>query len=95
MERKDAEMTVRQEAHGLIDQMPEESIQALLPVMAKLIPFQKREKQTDTAVSSPKMQAFLNMQEMRKKAVQYDFSVKERDAAIAEKYGDFNWETVK
>ena len=94
-ERKDAAVTVRQEAHGLIDRMPEESVRALLPVMVKLIPFQKREKQTDKAFPSPRMQAFLNMQEMRKEAVQYDYSVKERDAAIAEKYGDFNLETAK
>ena len=88
-------MTVRQEAHGLIDQMPEESVRALLPVMVKLIPFQKKEKQTDAAVPSPKIQAFLNIQEMRKEAVQYDYSLKERDEAIAEKYGDFNLETAK
>ena len=88
-------MTVRQEAHGLIDQMPEESVRALLPVMVKLIPFQKREKQTDKAFPSPRMQAFLNMQEMRKQAAQYDFSLKERDEAIAEKYGEFSWGTAE
>ena len=93
-ERKDAAMTVRQEAHGLIDQMPEESVRALLPVMVKLIPFQIREKQTDKAVLSSKMQAFLNMQEMRKESAQYGFSLKERDGAIAEKYGEFSWGTA-
>ena len=88
-------MTLRQEAHGLIDQMPEESVRALLPVMVKLVPFQKRKKQKAEAVPSPKMQAFLNMQEMRKEAAQYDFSLKERDAAIAEKYGEFSWGTAE
>ena len=67
-------MTVRQEAHGLIDRMPEESVRALIPVMARLIPFGKTNSATQTAGISPKMQAFLDMQEMRKSSVKYDFS---------------------
>ena len=62
-------MTVRQEAHELIDRMSEESVQALLPVMAKLIPFQRRQASTNPTELSPKMQAFLDMQEMRKQKI--------------------------
>ena len=83
-------MTARQEAHGLIDRMPEESVRALIPVMAKLIPFRKKPTVQTTEIS-PKMQAFLDMQEMRKSSVKYDFSEEQRNAAMAEKYGDFDW----
>ena len=84
-------MTVRQEAHGLIDRMPEESVRALIPVMAKLIPFRKKKTENQTADISPKMQAFLDMQEMRKTSVMYDFSEAQREAAMAEKYGEVQW----
>ena len=84
-------MTIRQEAHGLIDRMPEESVRVLIPVMAKLIPFRK--KTTNTGEISPKMQAFLDMQEMRKTSAKYDFSREQRDIAMAEKYGDIEWGT--
>ena len=84
-------MTVRQEAHGMIDRMPEESVRALIPVMAKLIPFRKKKTETQTADISPKMQAFLDMQEIRKTSVKYDFSEAQRSTAMAEKYGEINW----
>ena len=82
-------MTARQEAHGLIDRMPEESVRALIPVMAKLIPFRKKKTEVQTADISPKMQAFLDMQEMRKTFVKYDFSEAQLSAAMAEKYLPF------
>ena len=84
-------MTVRQEAHGLIDRMPEESVRALIPVMAKLIPFRKKKTDNQTPDISPKMQAFHDMQEMRKTSVKYDFSEAQREAAMAEKYGEVQW----
>ena len=84
-------MTVRQEAHGLIDRMPEENVRALLPVMAKMIPFRKKQNTEKVTEFSPKMQAFLNMQEMRKAAVSYDISITQREAAMAEKYGEIEW----
>ena len=80
--------TARQEAHGLIDRMPDESVQALIPVMAKLIPFRKKKTENRTADISPKMQAFLDMQEMRKTSVHYDFSEAQREVALDEKYGE-------
>ena len=82
-------MTVRQEAHGMIDRMPEESVRALIPVMAKLIPY-RRKAESQTEDISPKMQAFLDMQEMRKTSVKYDFSLSQRDIAMAEKYGEID-----
>lgn len=88
-------MTARQEAHGLIDMMPEESVQALIPVMAKLIPFRKKQAITNTSEISPKMQAFLDMEEMRKESVKYDFSTAQREAAMAEKYGEIEWGTTR
>ena len=88
-------VTLRQEAYSLLDRMPDENIRILIPVMAKLIPLQKNQSAANSVDSSPKMQAFLDMQEMRKTAVKYDFSEAERDAAIAEKYGDIRWGTTK
>ena len=89
-------MTARQEAHVLIDRMPEESIRALIPVMTKLIPFRKMKQHTEQVTGfSPKMQAFMDMQEMRKKAVQYDFSEIQRETAMAEKYGEIEWRTTE
>ena len=83
-------MTLREEAYSLIDRMPEESVRALIPVMVKLIPL----KQNTTAAQSPaissKMQAFLDMQQMRKASVQYDFSDVQREAAVFEKYGQLD-----
>ncbi len=84
-------MTIRQEAHGLIDRMPEDSIRILLPVMTKLVPFKAQKPALQTADISPKMRAFLDMQEMRKASVQYDFSEAQRKIAMAEKYGDIEW----
>ena len=88
-------MTVRQKAHGLIDRMPEESVQALIPVMARLIPFRKKQNEKESEDISPKMQAFLDMQEMRKTSAKYDFSEAQRDAVMAEKYGEIEWGTPK
>jgi len=88
-------MTARQEAHGLIDRMPEESIRALIPIMVKLIPFRKKNAEKEITNLSPKMQAFLDMQEMRKVSVKYDFSEKEYEAAMAEKYGEIVWSTAE
>ncbi len=84
-------MTVRQEAHGLIDRMPEESIRALIPVMAKLIPFRKKNETAQASGVSSKMEAFLEMQEMRKTSAKYHFSEDERNAAMAEKFGEIDW----
>jgi len=92
MDRKgDVKMTVRQEAHGLIDRMPEESVQALIPVMARLIQFKKNDTVASNQNTSPKMQAFLDMQEMRKSSFKFDFSEAQRNAGMAEKYGEFEW----
>lgn len=94
-------MTARQHAHGLIDRMPEASVQALIPVMRKLIPFRKPkdsdllEIETDNRSITPKMQAFLDMQEMRKSSVKYSFSEKDREAALNEKYGEIIWEATE
>lgn len=88
-------MTARQEAHGLIDKMPEESVRVLIPVMERLIPFRKKKVETQTTDISPKMQAFLDMQEMRKTSVKYDFSETQREVAMAEKYGTVSWGKVE
>ncbi len=78
-------MNVRQEAHGLIERMREDSIRALIPVMVKMIPFKTKKTAEQTAGVFAKMQAFLDMQEMRKSSVKYNFSEAQRDAAIEEK----------
>ena len=88
-------MTLRQEAHELIDEMPEDSIRTMIPVMAKLIPFRKKQETTKSEEISPKMQAFLDMQEMRKTSVQYEISEEQRSAAVAEKYPEIEWGPAK
>ena len=80
-------MTLRQEAHGLIDRMPEESVRVLIPVMAKLIPF--RRKATQTTDKSPKMQAFLEMQEMLKESAKYDISMDQYEGLPRARFLDY------
>lgn len=84
-------MTVRQEAHGMIDRMPEESVRALIPVMARLISFSQRQPAKKPDAISPRMQAFLEMQELRKGSVKYDFSEARREEAMTEKFGNIDW----
>ena len=62
-------MTAWEKAHGMIDALPEDSVNAVIKFMSRLAPARKQSK-------SPKMEAFLKLQKMRKTAP-LDVSVEE------------------
>ena len=81
-------MTVREEAYGLIDRLPEDSVKAVIQIMIRMAP--EKQKRTPLAASmTPKKKAFLELQKMRKEGAKYDFSMDERATALDEKYGAF------
>ena len=81
-------MTVHQRAYNLIDQLGEDDVQAVIQVMIRLLPKTKQEKkETSTDSVSPKMKAFLRMEQLRKETAQYDISESQRALAMEEKFG--------
>ena len=94
-------MSIQQQAYELIDQLPEDSVRVVIDVMKRMMPASRRgravpKQKTDTVSEtpggelSPKMQAFLRMQELRQETAAYqlqDYDA-EREAALREKYGD-------
>ena len=81
-------MTVREEAYGLIDRLPEDSVKAVIQIMIRMAPEQKKETKP-TAALTPKMKAFQELQAMRKEGARYDFSAAERAEAVETKFGPF------
>ena len=80
-------MTLRQEAYGLIDRLPDDSIQAVIQIMVRMLPNQNTHGMPRETGLSQKMRAFMEMQEMRKHAAEYEISLEERAAAVDAKYG--------
>ena len=81
-------MTVHQRAYDLIDQLGEDDVQAVIQVMIRLLPSVKqKKKETSTDSVSPKMKAFLRMEQLRKETAQYDISESQRALAMDEKFG--------
>ena len=81
-------MTVQQRAYDLIDQLGEDDVQAVIQVMIRLLPSVKqKKKETSTDSVSPKMKAFLRMEQLRKETAQYDISESQRALAMDEKFG--------
>ena len=64
-------MTVHERAYNLIDQFSEDDIP----------------KDTSSDLISPKMKAFMRMEQLRKITAQYDISEAQRAKAMDEKYG--------
>ena len=83
-------MTVREEAYELINNLPEDSVRAVIQIMVRMVPSKKRAQSTQQNIT-PKKKAFLELQEMRKEAAKYDFSLDERASAMEEKYGTLHW----
>ena len=88
-------MTLRQEAHSMIDTLPDDdSIQFFIDMIKQFNSVLKKaeKKETSRTALSEKKQAFLRMEE-RKKAhpfpKDYDFE-QARKEAVTEKYGRFN-----
>ncbi len=83
-------MTVREEAYGLIDRLPEDSVKAVIQIMIRMAP-EKQKAIPNAASMTPKKKAFLELQKMRKEGAKYDFSAEDRAVALDEKYGAFVW----
>ena len=82
-------MTLQQQAYGLIDRLPDDSVQVVIQVMRRMLPREVKGNVSSTSHSeepSPKMKAYLRMQELRKETAQYEVSEAERDAALDEKW---------
>lgn len=85
-------MTLQQQAYGLIDSLPDDSVQVIIQVMRKMLPSdrQKPEAKAESPESAaPRMKAYLRMQELRKETAKYDVSDTQRETALNEKYGTF------
>lgn len=81
----------RREAYRLIDRLPKESVEAIIQVMRRMVSASDEESMTaGSGKVTPKMQAFLDMQAMRKSAAKYDLSDAQREIAVEEKYGRGN-----
>ena len=87
-------MTLRQEAYAMIDSLPDDdSIQFFIDMIRQfnsVVKGKSKESTEQTAVSA-KRQAFLRMEERKKKhpfPKDYDFD-QVREEAVAEKYGRF------
>lgn len=83
-------MTVREEAYGLIDSLPEDSVKAVIQIMTKMVSTKKIKKDCVSS-SLCKKEAFNALQEMRKQGKQYIFSDDERASGLEKKYGFFDW----
>ena len=83
-------MTLQQQAYGLIDKLPEDSVQIVIQVMRKMLPHEVNVHAADHSEEpSSKMKAYRRMQELRKETAKYEVSEAERDAALDEKFGTF------
>ena len=79
---------VRREAYRLIDRLPKDSVEAVIQVMRRMVSVSDGESMAaGSRQVTPKMQAFLDMQAMRKSAAEYDLSDAQRGIAVEEKYG--------
>ena len=83
-------MTLQQQAYGLIDRLSDESVAALIEIMTRMLPHERGDRairENTAGEASPKMKAYLRMQELRKETAKYDLSEAQRAAALDEKYG--------
>ena len=85
-------MSLQQQAYELIDRLPDDSVQVVIQVMRRMLPRDKDVVKTNVQSSdsvTPKMKAYLRMQELRKETSRYDVSEIQREAAMSEKFGMF------
>lgn len=62
-------MTLQQQAYRMIDRLPDDSVQIVIQVMRRMLPVEKDAEKTPamaTDLNTPKMKAYLRMQELRK-----------------------------
>lgn len=85
-------MSLQEQAYVLIDKLPEESIRVVIQVMKCMLPDDKKNATETSKPSggiSPKMKAYLRMQELRKQTAKYEVSEAQREEAMDKKYGAF------
>ena len=83
-------MTLQQQAYGLIDRLPDDSVQVVIQVMRRMLPRDRDVVKTTVRSSdsiTPKMKAYLRMQELRKETLNYDVSEVQREVAMDENAG--------
>ena len=85
-------MTLQQQAYGLIDALSDDSVLVVIQVMKRMLPHETKVDGDSLGLSedSPKMRAYLKMQELRKETAKYDISESQREAALNEKFGEFS-----
>ena len=74
-------MTLQQQAYRLIDRLPNDSVQVVIQFMRRMLPREKDMVKTTERSSdslTPKMKAYLRMQELRKETSSYDVSEVQR-----------------
>ena len=79
-------MTLRQEAHSLIDTLSDEGIRAMIRIMRMIPPVASGINADET---SEKIKAYDSLQLLRQEAAKYNITDTdaERDSALTEKYG--------
>ena len=83
-------MTVQQQAYRLIDQLPDECVEAVISIMTNMLPKDKKKEDLGNS-DTKKMAAFNEMQKLRKITAAYEITDydAEREYAVSEKYGEF------
>ena len=83
-------MTVQQQAYWLIDQLPDECVEAVISIMTNMLP-QDKKKEALSISDTKKMTAFYEMQKLRKLTAAYEITDYDaaREYAVSEKYGEF------
>ena len=83
-------MTWQQQAHGLIERLPEESVRLMVEVMLRMEASADRTHQgRPIQDDSSKKQAYREMQDLRRRLSAFDFSEEDRAAGLESKYGLF------
>ena len=78
-------MTPQQEAHRLIDSVPQDKIDC---VIALIRPYATADSNANnTTLETPKMKAFRKMQLNRKTSSSVEITIEQRDASVEEKDG--------
>lgn len=83
-------MSLQQQAYGIIDEFPDDSVQVVNQVMMWMLSRDRQRAKSATNTSDAvlsKKRAYLRMQELRKETVKYEVSDAQRVEAMDEKFG--------
>ena len=81
------QLDIQKKACSLINQLPEDSISALIEIMIRMLPSQDAGPSFQDKTVSVKRRAYLELQEIRKELSGYDFSEEDLANGLEEKYG--------